>query len=58
MQNLENIISQYKDKWINVHLSAIDTNDDFYLFTTLHDNSDDYYTIEGKAMAQRCLLKL
>lgn len=47
MQNLENIISQYKDKWINVHLSAIDTNDDFYLFTTLHDNSDDYYTNIG-----------
>ncbi|MDG6600744.1 hypothetical protein QWY52_13410 [Staphylococcus aureus] len=47
MQNLENIISQYKYKWINVQLSAIDTNNDFYLFTTLHDNSDDYYTNIG-----------
>ncbi|WP_180549086.1 hypothetical protein, partial [Staphylococcus haemolyticus] len=47
MKNLDNIISQYNYIWIKIHLSAIDTNDDFYLFTTLHDNSDDYYTNIG-----------
>ena len=47
MQNLEDIISQYKNKWINVHLSEIDKGNDFYLFTTLHDTEHDIYSNIG-----------
>ncbi|MBI5973912.1 hypothetical protein [Staphylococcus caledonicus] len=43
MHNQENKISQYKDKWINVQFNAIEKEEDFYLFTTLHNDKDDYY---------------
>ncbi|MVI48755.1 hypothetical protein GO737_13955, partial [Staphylococcus aureus] len=47
MQRLKDKVVPYKNKWINVHLNAIDSSKDFYLYVTLHNENGNIYNNIG-----------
>lgn len=47
MQNLKDKVTKFKNKWINVHLNAIDKYENFFLYVTLHNDKENLFTNIG-----------